>query len=216
MRLVASDVRVRYPRARHEVLRGASCEVLQGQSLAIVGPSGSGKSTLLGVLGGLISPDAGQVEIQDGHARGISGNVRPRNVTAWVFQTMNVLAERSALDNVMVAALVRFGNREAAREEALRCLDAVELSEHTLVPTRALSGGQVQRVVIARAMASGRPFILADEPTGQLDRATSQRVMDVLVNTGDPVGIVIVTHDPDVAERCDVRVRIDDGRVVPL
>jgi putative ABC transport system ATP-binding protein/lipoprotein-releasing system ATP-binding protein len=140
---------------------------------------------------------------------------RPADVSAWVLQTTNVLPERSALDNVAVAARTRgLGGAEARRHAAER-LAAVGLADRVHACARVLSGGEVQRVVIARALASGRPFVLADEPTGQLDGATSGAVLSALLTTSGEAGIVVVTHDPEVAVRCDRTVRIRDGRVVP-
>lgn len=209
MRLVAEGVVVRYPRSTRSVLAGADLVVEEGESVAILGPSGSGKSTLLSVLGGLVRPNSGGVRVEDGGAQS-----RPADVTAWVLQTVNVLPERSVLDNVAVAALTRGLSRAAAAEDARVRLQAVGLGARLGDPVRVLSGGEVQRVVIARALCSGRPFILADEPTGQLDRAASDVVLDALFTTAGGAGVVVVTHDPEVAARCDRVARIDDGVVV--
>lgn len=207
MRLVADGVVVRYPRSTREVLAGADLAVEQGETVAILGPSGSGKSTLLSVLGGLVRPTGGVVRV-DGAAGGL------RDVSAWVLQTVNVLPERSVLDNVVLGGLTRGLTRASAVAEAAARLDAVGLGERLDDPVRVLSGGEVQRVVIARALASGRPFILADEPTGQLDRATSDVVLDALFTTAGGAAVVVVTHDPEVAARCGRVARIDDGVVV--
>jgi len=189
------------------VLAGADLAVEQGETVAILGPSGSGKSTLLSVLGGLVRPTGGVVRV-DGAAGGL------RDVSAWVLQTVNVLPERSVLDNVVLGGLTRGLTRASAVAEAAARLDAVGLGERLDDPVRVLSGGEVQRVVIARALASGRPFILADEPTGQLDRATSDVVLDALFTTAGGAAVVVVTHDPEVAARCGRVARIDDGVVV--
>ncbi|NKY38116.1 ATP-binding cassette domain-containing protein [Cellulomonas septica] len=207
MRLVTSNVVVRYPRSPQPVLVGADLVVDQGESVAILGPSGSGKSTLLAVLGGLVRPDAGRAFVE-----GLS--VRLPDVSAWILQTVNVLPERSALDNVVVGALTRGMPRVQARAEAMERLTAVGLGVRAADPARLLSGGEVQRVVIARALAAGRPFLLADEPTGQLDRASSDVVLDALFSTAGGAGVVVVTHDPHVADRCDRVVQIVDGMVV--
>lgn len=215
MRLVARDVRFRYPRTHRDVLNGADFQIERGSSAAILGPSGSGKSTLLGVLGGLLRPDAGTVRIEASESRVDNVPAALQQVTSWVLQTTNVLPERSALDNVQVAALTRHGDRHIAREASERLLDAVGLGERANDPARVMSGGELQRVVIARALASGRPFMLADEPTGQLDRSTSAMVLDVFLDASHDAGVVIVTHDPEVAARCDRTVRIEDGQVLP-
>jgi len=205
---------VRYPRTTRDVLDGASFAIERGRSAAILGPSGSGKSTLLSVLGGLLRPDAGTAHVDLGSQDPDDAAVALRDVTAWVLQTTNVLPDRSALDNVAVAALTQHGDRRHARAEAERQLESVGLADRAHDTARLLSGGELQRVVIARALASGRPFVLADEPTGQLDRSTSAMVLEALLRSSGDAGLVIVTHDPEVAARCDVMVRIDDGRVV--
>jgi putative ABC transport system ATP-binding protein/lipoprotein-releasing system ATP-binding protein len=189
------------------VLDGADLVVDEGETVAILGPSGSGKSTLLSVLGGLVRPTAGGVRVE-----GAAGGLR--DVSAWVLQTVNVLPERSVLDNVVLGGLTRGLTRASAVAEATVRLDAVGLGGRLDEPVRVLSGGEVQRVVIARALASGRPFILADEPTGQLDRATSDVVLDALFTTAGGAAVVVVTHDPEVAARCGRVARIDDGVVV--
>lgn len=210
MRLVADGVVVRYPGALRPVLVGADLAVDTGETVAILGPSGSGKSTLLSVLGGLVRPDDGAVRVDDATVPA----AELRRLTAWILQTVNVLPERSVLDNVLVGALTRGLTPAQARPEALARLEDVGLAERAHDRARLLSGGEVQRVVIARALVSGRPFVLADEPTGQLDRATSEVVLDALFAATRGAGVVVVTHDPDVAARCTRTVRILDGVVV--
>ena len=206
---------MRYPGAARAVLDGADFEVAMGEHVAILGPSGSGKSTLLSVLGGLVVPVAGNVGVQHEDGRSGAGTaVSVREVTSWVLQTTNVLPERSALDNVAVAALTQGLSRPRALEVAARHLADVGLAALAHTPARKLSGGEVQRVVIARALASRRPFILADEPTGQLDRATSDVVLDALFSSAAGSGVVVVTHDQAVADRCMRVVRIQDAAVV--
>lgn len=207
MRLVAEGIAVRYPRADRLVLTEASLAVEEGESVAVLGPSGSGKSTLLAVLGGLLVPTRGDVRVE-------GGALRPGDACAWVLQTTNVLPERSALENVAVAGQVHGLPRRAALADAAQRLEAVGLAERAAQAARVLSGGELQRVVIARALASRRPFILADEPTGQLDRSTSSAVLDALFTAAGGAGVVVVTHDPAVAERCARVVRIDDGIAV--
>ena len=211
MRLVAADVVVRYPRTQRAVLAGASLTVEEGEPVAILGPSGSGKSTLLSVLGGLVRPTSGSIGVEDATP---DDSTSLRDVSAWVLQTVNVLPERSTLDNVVVAGLTRGLSHRDARRDATARLVAVGLGDRLHDQARLLSGGEVQRIVIARALASGRPFLLADEPTGQLDRATSDAVLDALFTTAGGAAVVIVTHDPAVADRCGRVARILDGIVV--
>lgn len=211
MRLVVDNATVRYPRAPRSVLDGASLAVAVGEKIAVLGPSGSGKSTLLALMGGLIRPLAGTVYLE---GRGPERAQRClRSSTAWVLQTVNVLPERSAVDNVAIGALTKGISPGQARVEAAAHLAAVGLGDRLNDAPKLMSGGEVQRLVIARAMASGRPFILADEPTGQLDRTTSDMVLDALFGAADATAIVVVTHDPLVARRCERQVRIVDGRV---
>lgn len=205
---------MRYPRTTRDVLDGANFTIERGHSAAILGPSGSGKSTLLSVLGGLVRPDAGSARVELGDGAPVGVHLSLREVTAWVLQTTNVLPERSALDNVIVAALVQHGDRRLAIDEAEHRLESVGLLDRANDAARVLSGGELQRVVIARALASGRPFVLADEPTGQLDHSTSTAVLETLLRSSGDAGVVIVTHDPEVAARCEVAVRIEDGRVL--
>ncbi len=210
MQLVADDIDVRYRGLPSPVLRGANFVVSTGESVAILGPSGSGKSTLLSVLGGLVRPSRGTAQVR------ANSTPPPRlaDVTTWILQTTNVFPERSALDNVAVAALTRGISRAEARADATEHLALVGLSTRRHDAVRNLSGGEVQRVVIARAMVSRRPFILADEPTGQLDQSTSQVVLDALFASVHEPGLVVVTHDPAVASRCARITRIVDGEVV--
>lgn len=201
-----------YPGSTRLVLSDAHLAVEEGESVAVLGPSGSGKSTLLSVLGGLLAPTRGSAHVQ----RPDGAVVRLRDACAWVLQTVNVLPERSALDNVAVAGMACGLSRREALGDARGRLSAVGLQDRAGDPARQLSGGEVQRVVIARALASRRPFILADEPTGQLDRSTSDIVLDALFTSTGGAGVVVVTHDPAVAERCGRLVRLDDGVTVPV
>jgi ABC-type lipoprotein export system ATPase subunit len=210
VQLIAENVEVSYRGLPAPVLRGANFVVSTDETVAILGPSGSGKSTLLSVLGGLVRPTRGVARVR------VDTAPVPRlsDVTTWILQTTNVFPERSALDNVAVAALTRGITRDEAHADAAEHLTTVGLSSRRYEPARNLSGGEVQRVVIARAMVSRRPFILADEPTGQLDQSTSRAVLDALFASIHETGLVIVTHDPAVAKRCARITRIVDGEVV--
>lgn len=192
------------------VLQDISLVVERGESLAVVGPSGSGKTTLLALIGGLLRPQTGAIHLAD------SPGAPPRPVvdeTSWVLQTVNVLADRSVLDNVVVGAYADGASRAQAVARARESLDAVDLADYASRPVRTLSGGENQRVVIARALVSRRIVVLADEPTGQLDQATSATVVDALLRTAVDRVLIIVTHDPDVAARCSRTYRLAAGHL---
>lgn len=194
------------------VLVDIDFEVAADETVAIVGPSGSGKTTLLSILGGLLRPTEGEV-LLDGLQVG-RRYLAPGSIS-WIFQTINLLGRRTALDNVIIGLYSVGLATGEARTPAAEMLAAVGLGgkEHQLAMT--LSGGQAQRVGIARALASHPRYVLADEPTGQLDHATSELVADVLFSAR-PTGTAIVaaTHDRRIAARCDRRYSIVDGRLL--
>jgi len=209
VRVIAHDVHYTYPHSPQPVLRGVGFEVPAGTAAAIIGPSGSGKTTLLSLLGGLLRH-------QQGHIVGVDDDgatVPLADAASWVLQTISLLPDRTALDNVAVGAYSEGADRTEARRRALECLGLVGLSTRAGDVARILSGGEAQRVAIARAMASHRPVILADEPTGQLDAATSATVLDAMIGAHGDRTVVIVTHDLEVAERCDLILELRNGVV---
>jgi putative ABC transport system ATP-binding protein/lipoprotein-releasing system ATP-binding protein len=203
MRLNACNVWFRYK--TRTILKGIDLSVAVGESVAILGPSGVGKTTLLSLLGGMQKPESGAIDVD--------GDSDTSRWVAWTLQTANVLPYRTALDNTALGALADGRNRREAILIAHKCLRDVGLSSVVGETTRRLSGGELQRVVIARGLASTRPFLLADEPTGQLDRATTDLVAECLLATKTDRGVVIVTHDVTVAERCDRVYRLIDGQL---
>lgn len=209
MRLVARDVAYTYPRGDHAVLAGASFDVPAGTSAAIIGPSGSGKTTLLSLMGHLLPMQTGSIQAIDA-----DGTERPLSDTAsWVLQTVSLLPDRTAADNVAVGAYSDGASRADAVARSREYLAAVGLAGHEDDPARILSGGEAQRVAIARALASRRPIILADEPTGQLDAKTSATVLEAMIGAHGERTVVIVTHDPEVADRCDLVLELRDGLI---
>ncbi len=203
MRLTAEEVWFGY--GSRQILSGVSLTVSTGEAVAVVGPSGVGKTTLLSLLGGMQHPRSGQVSI-DG--------VRVSRVgVSWVLQTVNVLPNRTVLENVALGALADGMDRRQATALAHARLRDVGLADLAQARARKVSGGELQRVVIARGLASSRPFLLADEPTGQLDHATTLSVVDCLLGARQDRGIIVVTHDPAVARRCDRTYELLDGRV---
>lgn len=213
MSLEVTGITHRYGR-RAPVLQGVSLRVTPDASVALVGPSGSGKTTLLSILGLLARPAEGDVLIDGRRVGGReAGALRVRDF-GWVFQGTNTLPQRSAIDNAAMGLLARGLGANEARRRAGAMLEAMGIGPLAERAARTLSGGELQRVCIARALASEPRFVLADEPTGQLDSATTEVVIEALISNR-PAGtsIVIATHDPLVASRCDVVVRLRDGQV---
>jgi len=198
------------------VLKGVDLCIHRGDQLAIVGASGSGKSTLLQLLGGLDLPTAGQVSIfgQD-WARmsdGRRGTMRNLHI-GFVYQFHHLLPEFTALENVAIPLMIRGESTRKARLEAAEWLSRVDLADRGDHKPSELSGGERQRVAIARAMVTQPAVILADEPTGNLDRARAQRVFALLqaMNRASGSALALVTHDPELAQRMDRTVRLVDG-----
>jgi lipoprotein-releasing system ATP-binding protein len=206
------------------VLRGVDLEVERGEFLAIVGASGSGKSTLLHVLGLLDAPDAGGVRLDGGRIDDLPDRRRDvlRNRTfGFIFQFYHLLPELSALENVLSPHLIRLGplaylaQRRRLRAEAAALLERVGLGHRLDHLPSELSGGEMQRAAIARAIAGGPAILLADEPTGNLDAATGQGVLELLrdLNRERGLTMMMVTHDAQIAQQADRTVRLVDGRV---
>ena len=202
-----------------EALRGIDLDIGSGEVIAIIGRSGSGKSTLAHVMATLDRPTSGKVLINGSEvgrrSRRASNRLRNQEI-GFVFQQFFMNARDSVLDNVMLPMVIAGIRPRLRRKQALDALETVGLLDKAYARASDLSGGQKQRVCIARAIVNKPSIILADEPTGNLDTATSRVVEDMLFRLNQERGItlVIVTHDPDLAQRCGRQVRIADGQVV--
>jgi lipoprotein-releasing system ATP-binding protein len=206
------------------VLRGVDLEVRRGEFLAVIGQSGSGKSTLLHLLGTLDAPDSGEVHFDgrriDNLPCGQRDALRNRSF-GMIFQFYHLLPELSALENVLAPAMIASGawsyyrRRREFMAAATRLLETVGLGHRLKHRPRELSGGEMQRAAIARALVAGPEVLLADEPTGNLDRATGREIMQLLrsLNRERKLTIVMVTHDLAIAEQADRVVRLVEGRV---
>jgi lipoprotein-releasing system ATP-binding protein len=201
-----------------EVLRGIDLNIYEGQILAIVGPSGAGKSTLLHCIGTLDLPTSGRIRLGREELTTMSGSrlaaVRNRDI-GFVFQFHHLLPEFDALENVMMPGLIQGRSRKEMERRARALLAEVGLAERVSHRPGELSGGEQQRVAVARALALGPKLLLADEPTGNLDTATSDAIHDLFfqINKEHGTTIVVVTHNPLFAERMPRVVRMRDGRV---
>ena len=205
------------PEGTLAILSEVSLGIARGESVAIMGASGAGKSTLLALLAGLDEPTTGSIQLagseltaldEDGRAA-----VRARHV-GFVFQSFHLLPSLTALENVMLP--LELAGRGDARKAALEVLGRVGLSERVGHYPRQLSGGEQQRVAIARAFVTEPDVLFADEPTGNLDAATGERIMDLLFGLNAAAGatLVLVTHDQALALRCARIIRLDAGRIV--
>ena len=201
--------------AKLEVLKGITLSVKQGELVALMGPSGCGKSTLLNIIGGLLSGDGGEIDL-NGRKYGQKGpssvvDVR-RELVGWIFQDFHLLNNLSALDNVAMALELSGVSSKAAESRAAAALERVGLSDRMHHIPDQLSGGQQQRVAIARAIAGNRPLLLADEPTGNLDIASGQDVLQLFNDKEHPISILMVTHDPELAANADRMLLLRDGK----
>jgi lipoprotein-releasing system ATP-binding protein len=201
-----------------DVLQGIDLNIEQGQILAIVGPSGAGKSTLLHCLGTLDLPTAGRIRLGKEELTTMSSTrlaaVRNRDI-GFVFQFHHLLPEFTALENLMIPGLIQGRSKREMEKRGMALLEEVGLAPRATHKPGELSGGEQQRVAVARALALDPKLVLADEPTGNLDTATSNSVHDLFfqINRDHGTTIVVVTHNPAFAERMPRVVGLRDGRV---
>lgn len=201
-----------------DALRGASLEIEEGEMAAIMGPSGSGKSTLMHIAGCLDVPDAGELWLHGLRVDRLRGKaltqLRGREV-GFIFQGFNLISTMSALENVALAAEYAGSSRRDAAQKAGKLLELVGLSDRMKHVPSELSGGQQQRVAIARALVNQPRIVMGDEPTGDLDTATSEEIVAAMraVNREQGTTFLIVTHNSEVAAACDRTIRMRDGVV---
>lgn len=200
------------------ILKEVNIEIKSGEVVAIVGPSGSGKSTLLGIMAGLDQPTSGEVWLGDTNITKLSESKMAKirgELLGFVFQNYNLIPRLSAYENIELALILnnKLRNRDVRIKGLLQAVGLEERKQH--LPGQ-MSGGEQQRVAIARALACDPPIVLADEPTGNLDRKSSKQIADLLFDTCRDEGrtLVLVTHDLELAQRADYILRIDDGILV--
>jgi len=200
-----------------QALRGIDVAITKGEFVSIIGPSGSGKSTLMHILGCLDSPTEGKYwldgeDVATMSARALA-KVRNQKI-GFVFQTFNLLPRATILKNVELPLLYAGISRDLRRERAMAVLERVGLGNRAKHRPNELSGGQRQRVAIARSLVNNPSLVLADEPTGNLDQKTGSEIIDIFQNLAGDETIILVTHDPAIADRTNRRIRIVDGLVV--
>lgn len=202
-----------------EVLKGVSLEVKRSEVVSIVGQSGAGKTTLLQILGTLSAMDSGSLRIDGEDIRGMNDNqlsdFRNRHI-GFVFQFHHLLPEFTALENVMMPALIAGRSKQEAEKEALNLLKMMNLTERTTHKPSALSGGEQQRVAIARAIVNHPALLLADEPSGNLDTKNRDEIHSLFFRLRDELGqtTVIVTHDDGLASMADRKITMRDGIIL--
>jgi predicted ABC-type transport system involved in lysophospholipase L1 biosynthesis ATPase subunit len=203
------------------VLKGAAIHVSKGERVAIIGRSGAGKSTLLHVLGGLDHPEAGEVRVAGQSLYAVSPRVRTAVRAAkigFVFQSYHLLPEMDVTENVMLPAMTGAHkiSRQQMRQRAMELLEQVGLLDRATHTPMELSGGEQQRVALARALINEPGLILADEPTGNLDRSTGGHILELLfgLTRTRELALVMVTHSPETAALCDRVLELQDGLLV--
>lgn len=201
------------------VLKGIDLNIKAGEQVAILGQSGSGKSTLLHILAMLDLPDSGEVKIAGADVASLSDNAKAEfrnNNMGFIYQFHHLLMEFDAIENVAMPLLIQGEEEAVAKQKAQEMLDAVGLSHRYHHRPAQMSGGERQRVAIARALVNEPKLVLADEPTGNLDKKNSEQVFQLFLKLNRELGtsLVVVTHDLDLASRFDRVIELDDGKVV--
>lgn len=217
--VIVSDIHREFTMGDHIVhaLRGISMEVYEGEFVVVLGPSGSGKTTLLNQIGGIDSPTKGKVEVMGENITKL-GSARlseyRRYKVGWIFQFFNLIPSLRAWENVALALEFK-GERKALRERAYKILEAVGLGDKTQRFPSQLSGGEQQRVAIARALVKNPTIVVADEPTGNLDFVTGQKIADLMKDLNNKFGgtYIVVSHDVSITEKADRVFHLRDGQI---
>jgi putative ABC transport system ATP-binding protein len=208
------NVNYRYKNAPRLALSSVSCVFQPGSVSAVVGPSGSGKTTLLSIMAGLDRPESGKVLLDGGDLAGMDLDVYRRKDVSVIFQAFQLFTLLTVMENVCYPMELSGVSTKSARERAKTLLESVGIGEEKFRRFPAnLSGGEQQRVAIARSLATGAGVLLADEPTGNLDGENSRNVVELLTRLAHEEGycVIIVTHDPAIAEASDLVLRMADG-----
>ena len=202
-------------------LDGVNLEIPEGTTVAIIGKSGSGKSTLMHVMSGLDHPTSGTVTVADKDIHALKRRALDRfraQEMSFIFQAFFVEANQTCYQNVALPLEIAKVRRSRRKKLVADALAAVDLSEKSATNAKNLSGGQKQRLAIARSIVNSPKLIFADEPTGNLDSATGDRIIDLLFDLNKQLGctLIIVTHDSELAEKCQMQVQLKDGKVVQV
>ena len=218
-KLSVENVTYRYKNSESAAVKNVSCSFDEGHIYAIIGPSGSGKSTLLSMLAGLDMPSEGKILYEERDLAEMDLDVYRREDISMIFQAFQLFPLLTVMENVCYPLELMGIETEEAKKQAVKCLERVGITEekYKRFPSN-LSGGEQQRVAIARSLASGARLLLADEPTGNLDVANTGVVMEILSGLAHKDGycVIVVTHDMEVAEKCDEVYRIKDGELSKL
>jgi len=215
-KLSVENVSYKYKKSETAAVKEVSCAFEEGQIYAIIGPSGSGKSTLLSMLAGLDMPTEGDIYYEEENLKDMDLDIYRRENISMIFQAFQLFPLLTVMENVCYPLELMGIETEEAKKQAVKCLERVGITEekYKRFPSN-LSGGEQQRVAIARSLASGARLLLADEPTGNLDVANTGVVMDILTGLAHKDGycVIVVTHDMEVAEKADIVFRIKDGEL---
>ncbi len=202
-----------------EVLKRASLQVDKGEFAVLSGQSGSGKSTLLYILGGLIRPDSGLVEFGGKPLRDYNSDdfdrLRNRKI-GFVFQMHHLMPDFTALENTIIPAMIKGENKEKAIEDACRLMSDLSIYDRRAHYPSQLSGGEQQRVAVARALINSPELLIADEPTGNLDRENADSLIKIMIKLADTTntGVLVATHNPELARRARKVFRLAEGRII--